>query len=362
MGVRVLVGTEKGGFWMRSSPDRRRWEVSGPFFKGWKVTAGLRLADGRFMAATASHVYGPALHLSKGADGSLDADAPDAQAWEQVPRGPFYPDGGERRLRQVWTLAENRGVLYAGVQDAGLFRSDDGGRSWEPVSGLNEHETREGWLPGAGGLCCHVVLFSASDPERMWCGISAVGVFRTDDGGATWIPKNRGVTTVLEDKKHKEIGRCVHGLAQDPADPNRIYRQDHSGMYRTLDGGDSWERNEDGLPSGFGFPIAVDDGGKALFAAPQESDEHRVPAGGVLQVFRSTDGGDSWRPASRGLPDHHAYGTVLRGAMAVDSLDPAGVYFGTTSGSVHVSRDLGENWTNLPVALPRILHVSAWAE
>lgn len=361
MGVRVLVGTEKGGFWMRS-PDRRTWEVSGPFFKGWKVTAGLRLADGRFMVATASHVYGPALHLSKGGNGPPSADLPDAQAWEQTERGPSYPDGGKRRLSQVWTLKENRGVLHAGVQDAGLFASSDGGRSWVPFPGLNEHETRDGWQPGAGGLCCHALLFSAADPKRMWCGISAVGVFRTDDGGVTWVPKNRGVTTVLEDKKHKEIGRCVHGLAQDPQDPDRIYRQDHSGMYRTFDGGDHWERNENGLSSGFGFPVVIDRGGRAIFAAPQESDERRVPVGGALQVFRSTDGGDSWRPASQGLPGAHAYGTVLRGAMAMDALDPPGVYFGTTAGTVHASRDLGESWTNLPVALPRVLHLSAWAE
>lgn len=350
MAVRVLAGTAKGGFWA-TSRDRRKWVVTGPFFKGWKVTAGLRLSDGRFLVAVASDIYGPALALSE-----------DCETWEQIAAGPAYPDGGENRLRQIWTLKENRGTLYAGVQDAGLFASAAGGQSWTPVSGLNEHPTRDGWMPGAGGLCCHALVFSKDDPDRIWCGISAVGVFRTDDGGATWIPKNRGVTIVLEDKRHKEIGTCVHGLAQDPADPDRLFRQDHSGMYRSSDGGDQWEKNEDGLPSGFGFPIVIDGGGRALFAVPQESDQYRVPAGGALRVYRSTDGGTSWHAASNGLPASNAWGTVLRGAMCVDDLDPAGVYMGTTSGTLHASADLGHRWTNIPVSLPRILHVSAWSE
>lgn len=361
MSARLLVGTAKGGFWL-TSRDRREWDVTGPFFKGWKVTAGVRLSDGRFMAAVASDIYGPALYSTRGGRAATVGGAvPGPDQWEQVAEGPAYADGGDRRLRQVWTLKENRGVLYAGVQDAGLFASADGGRKWAPVPGLNDHETRGGWMPGAGGLCCHALLFSEDDPKRMWCGISAVGVFRTDDGGAAWIPKNRGVSTVLEDKEHKEIGSCVHGLAQDPADPNRLYRQDHSGMYRSADGGELWERNEDGLPSAFGFPLVVDAGGRALFAVPQESDEHRVPAGGALQVFRSTDRGDSWHSASAGLPSAHAWGTVLRGAMCVDNVDPDGVYMGTTAGTVHASADLGESWINLPVHLPRILHVSAWS-
>ena len=350
MGVRLLVGTAKGGFWVTSG-DRREWKVAGPFFKGWKVTAGLRLEDGGFVAAVASDVYGPAIFLSG-----------DGEEWEQVANGPAYPDGGDRRLRQVWTLRENRGTLYAGVQDAGLFTSADRGRSWRPVPGLNEHETRSAWMPGAGGLCCHALLFDAGDPNRVWCGISAVGVFRTDDGGATWTAKNRGVYWAHEDEEFKEIGHCVHGLAQDPRDPERIFRQDHSGMYRSPDGAESWERNECGLDSGFGFPIVLDDASGFLFAVPLEADQYRIPAGGALRVFRSTDGGDSWHSASAGLPARHAYGAVLRGAMAVDNLDPGGVYIGTTSGTLHASGDLGESWTGLPVILPRILHLSAWVE
>lgn len=349
MGVRLLVGTAKGGFWATSA-DRKTWKVAGPFFKGWKVTAALRMGDGRLVAAVASDVYGPALQVTE-----------DFETWEQLPDGPTYEQGGDRRFREIWTIEENAGVLYAGVQDAGLFASADGGARWRAVGGLNDHPTRSGWMPGAGGLCCHVLLFG-DDPKRMWCGISAVGVFRTDDGGATWIPRNEGVPRAIEDKVHKGIGTCVHGLAQDPDDENRLFRQDHLGMFRSADGGDRWERNEQGLPSGFGFPIAIDRATKALFAAPQESDQRRLPAGGALRVFRSADGGDSWRSASDGLPSRNFFGTVLRGAMALDGLAPGGVYFGTSAGTLHASADLGESWTNLPVALPRVLHVSAWAE
>lgn len=350
MSVRLMVGTGKGGFWV-SSDDRRAWKVSGPFFKGWKVTAGVRLADGRYMAAVASDIYGPALHVSR-----------DGEDWEQLPNGPAYPDGSDRRLRQVWTLRENRGVVYAGVQDAGLFTSSDGGESWDAVAGLNEHPSRAAWMPGAGGLCAHALLFDDRDPDRMWCGISAVGVFRTDDGGATWTPRNEGVPAALEDEHHKGIGTCVHALAQDPDDPDRIFRQDHLGMFRSGDGANRWERNERGLDAAFGFPIVIDRTSKFLFAVPLEADQYRVPPGGALQVFRSTDAGDSWHSASGGLPAADAYGTVLRGAMAVDNLEPGGVYMGTTAGTLHVSADLGESWTNLPVTLPRILHLSAWVD
>lgn len=350
MSVRLMVGTGKGGFWV-SSDDRRAWKVSGPFFKGWKVTAGVRLADGRYMAAVASDIYGPALHVSR-----------DGEDWEQLPNGPAYPDGSDRRLRQVWTLRENRGVVYAGVQDAGLFTSSDGGESWDAVAGLNEHPSRAAWMPGAGGLCAHALLFDDRDPDRMWCGISAVGVFRTDDGGATWTPRNEGVPAALEDEHHKGIGTCVHALAQDPDDPDRIFRQDHLGMFRSGDGANRWERNERGLDAAFGFPIVIDRTSKFLFAVPLEADQYRVPPGGALQVFRSTDAGDSWHSASAGLPAADAYGTVLRGAMAVDNLEPGGVYMGTTAGTLHVSADLGESWTNLPVTLPRILHLSAWVD
>ena len=348
--MRLLVGTVKGGFWF-TSPDREEWTLSEPFFAGWKVTTGLRLSDGRYLIGVASDIYGPALQVSE-----------DGETWTQIEAGPSYPEGGDPKLRQIWTLGENDGSIYAGVQDAGLFVSRDGARTWDPVPGLNEHETRAGWVPGAGGMCAHALLFDRTDPDRMWVGISAVGVFRTEDGGDTWVPKNEGVTTVLEDATHKDIGRCVHGLAQHPDNPDVIYRQDHSGMYRSSNGGDSWERNEDGLPAAFGFPISIDASTRHLFVAPQQSDQFRIPVDNRLQIYRSTDGGDSWHGASNGLPGSHTFGTVLRGAMTVDDLDPGGVYFGTTSGGVYATASLGDHWTQLPGSLPRILHVSAWVD
>ncbi len=349
MNVTVLVGTLKGAFVLSSSTERTQWSIDGPLFKGWKVTAAERLPDGSFLAATASDVYGPALHRSR-----------DLRDWSQLERGLAWPEGVSRKLNQCWRIAAGHGRVFAGVDEAGLFVSEDGGESWDPVDGLNEHETRAAWFPGAGGLCAHAILFHPEDRDRIWCGISAVGVFRSDDGGATWQPKNRGVRRIIEDQVQKEVGFCVHGLAQDPRDADTIYRQDHAGMYVTRNGGDTWESAERGLPSGFGFPIAIDRASGKLYVIPLESDEFRMPPGGSLRVFRSSDRGGSWHPLTSGLPQSHAYMSVLRGAMATDSLDPCGVYFGTTSGTVHCSVDGGDSWWALPCVLPRVLSVSVF--
>lgn len=356
MGILVIVGTQKGGFVLRSDRGRAAWSIDGPLFKGWKVTASLRDASGRYILATASDVYGAALHVSE-----------DLAEWRQIERGPAWGeaasgDGDGRKLNQIWTLMEGGGRLYAGVDVAGVFVSDDRGETWAPVEGLNEHATRSAWSPGAGGLCAHAILVDPRDPRRIWCGISAVGVFRSDDGGTTWHLKNEGIPVLLEDKQHKDIGRCVHGLVADPDDADLIYRREHNGMFRTRDGGESWERIENGLGSWFGFPIAIDPRSRALFVVPLESDEYRVPSGGRLEVFRSDDGGDSWRSVSRGLPQEHAYMGVLRGGLDVDGLDPCGVYVGTTAGTVHVSNDAGDSWTQLPCMLPRVMSVAVYED
>lgn len=351
MSVLVIVGTEKGAFLCRSDRDRRQWEIEGPLFKGWRVTASARTPDGRFLLGTASQVYGSTLQAST-----------DLKTWRQIDKAPAYPEGGDRKLNQIWTMRSAGRRLWAGVDEAGLFVSDDDGDCWRPVSGLNEHPTRRGWFPGAGGLCAHAVLVHPERPDRVWCGISAVGVFRSDDGGITWEPKNEGVRCMSPDREFPGIGFCVHGLALDPERPDTLYRQDHSGMYVSRDGGDSWVRNENGLPSWFGFPVATDRRGSAIYSFPLESDEYRVPVGGRCRVYRSRDKGESWEALENGLPQGFYYGSVLRGAMAVDGLDPAGVYVGSTSGDVFISADAGESWQTLPCRLPRVLSVAVYAE
>lgn len=374
MSTTLIVGTEKGAFLCRSR-DRASWTVEGPLFKGWKVTASTRTPSGRTLVATASQIYGVALHASK-----------DLKEWKQIEKGPAYPEAGdpsqptpgvavgngfEPKMNQIWTLVAAGKRTYAGADTAGLFTSDDDGQTWQPVSSLNDHETRPNWFPGAGGLCLHSILV---DKGRIWIGISSVGVWRSDDGGKTWQPKNQGVRHMIEDATFKEIGFCVHGLAADPKRPDTLYRQDHAGFYVTRNGGDTWEAAEAGLPpgsvgmpgnkvrAGFGFPVAVDPHTTSIFAFPLESDEYRMPVEGKFRVYRSPDGGKNWEGLGEGLPTVPTFSSVLRGAMAVDGQKPCGIYVGSTSGQVFASADGGDSWRPLPCTLPRILHVAAYAD
>lgn len=350
MSVTTLVGTVKGAWVLRSDDARSAFDVDGPFFKGWKVTASMRLADGRYVVATASDVYGCAVHLSD-----------DLREFRQLDAAPSWPADSGRKLNQIWKLAQSGSTWWAGVDDAGLFRSTDEGQTWESIASLNDRPSRVSWHPGFGGLCLHSIIPDPNAADRLWVGISAVGVFRTDDAGATWTPCNDGIPVILEDKEHKECGFCVHGLAADPTDPSIMWRQDHVGMFRSRDAGAHWERCETGLPSGFGFPIDIDPRTRTLFAVPLEADQFRFPVDGKLRVYRTTDGGDGWEATGDGLPDDF-YGVVLRGAMAIDDRDPAGVYIGTSAGTVHVSNDLGASWRTIPVTLPRVVSVEAFSD
>lgn len=339
----IGIGTVKGAFFLRGSGET--WDVEGPTFTGWAVTTFGRAPSGDHLLATGSNWFGAAIHRSS-----------DLDAWEQIVDGPGWPEGGGRSLNNVWTIVTAGDVAFAAVDEAGLFRSDDDGASWHPVEAFNEHATRPGWQPGFGGLAAHRLLVDPNDAGRMWLGVSAVGVFRTEDGGTSWQLVNRGVTKPGPDGDETEIGYCVHCLVADPEDPQTMWRQEHTGVYRTADGGDTWERIEEGLPARFGFPIGRDAASGSLFVVPLQSDEHRIPVGGLLRVYRSTDRGESWHVSGEGHPEHPVYAGVLRDAMATDGA--GGVFVGTTAGTVHMTGDGGDHWTMLPDVLPRILSVA----
>jgi photosystem II stability/assembly factor-like uncharacterized protein len=347
MTTRLAIGTAKGAFFL-TSEDRRDWTLEEPAFPGWKVTAFARTPGGDYLLATASNWFGAALHRST-----------DATSWTQIVDGPAWPASRERPLTQIWTLTTAGRQIYAGVDEAGLFSSNDDGHTWQPIDALNEHPSRRHWEPGLGGLCAHRVIVDPTNASRVWVGISAVGVFRTDDGGSSWQAKNGGVEPASPDGESEEAGWCVHSLVIDPDRPDHLWRQEHRGVFRSRDGGDSWERIETGLPASFGFPIVRDHSIGRLFIVPLTSDEFRLPVDGILRVYRSDDDGDTWAASGTGLPEA-TFTTVLRGAMDADQA--GGVYFGTTGGAVYATVDGGDGWTRLPGTFPRITSVRVFAD
>jgi photosystem II stability/assembly factor-like uncharacterized protein len=336
--TKIAVGPHKGAYVVEGNGND--WSVEGPLFPGWKATTFGVAPDGTHITAVGSNWFGVGIHTSA-----------DFHEWEQTDSPPGWPDGGDRKMEQVWTIHRDGPRLWAGVSEAGLFISDDQGQTWDPVTGLNEHETRPDWEPGFGGLCAHRILTSG---DQVWVGISAVGVFRSDDSGVTWQLKNDGVPPAgqPDDAPRTEVGYCVHGLAHEPANPQRIWRQDHSGMFRTDDGGDTWHRIENGLPSGFGFVIWRDGASGRLFTIPLTSEQNRVPVDGELRVYSSDDGGESWSVAGSGWAEAPQFTGVLRGAFHGD--DNGGFCFGTTGGKLWLTADNGENWQQLAPSFPRI--------
>ena len=347
-GVLALVGTRKGLFVLNADADRCEWRVEGPLLDGWGVYHAIVDArDGTFYAAANHVVYGPTVQRS--ADGG--------KTWRRS-RKVGLPEWSGLTVNAAWHiepgLPQQRGTLYLGADPAVLFRSGDAGESWEPNRGILEHPTRDRWFPGAGGLCCHSIQLDPSDPQRIYVGITAAGAFRSDDGGRTWLPVNKNVLVDFLPTPYPEVGQCVHKLLLHPARPERLWQQNHCGVYRSDNCGDSWERlDQNGLPSGFGFPIMIDpkDPDTAL-VIPERSPEYHYSPNGEFAVYRTRDGGQTWAELSDGLP-RPAWAAVLREASAFDA-DSA--YFGTQSGSFFALAD-GDTWVEGARHLPPILSV-----
>ncbi|HEX3350195.1 MAG TPA: sialidase family protein [Acetobacteraceae bacterium] len=349
--VVVLLGTKKGAFLAESTAERRSWGLRGPFCETWPINHAIAdPASGTIYGAGGNEWFGPAVWKSQ------DLGA----TWTHSSDGLAYA-AGEEPIKSVWSLACRNGAVYAGVQPAGLFRSNDGGQSWRHIEGLQQHPTRPQWQPGGAGLILHSLVPHPEDGEKIWVGISSAGVFHTADGGATWEPRNRGTRADYnpEDQRYPEFGQCVHCLVMAPGTPDRLYQQNHCGMYRSDDGGRSWQSIEAGLPSTFGFPAAAHPRDpETLFLVPLNGDSAgRFVPDAKAAVWRTRDGGRSWEARREGLPQSNVFFGVLRQALATDRLEPTGVYFGTNTGSLYASADEGDRWSCVAEHLPPILSV-----
>src|SRR5215207_8325647 len=353
MSLGILVGTRKGLFILRGDEDRRSWEVEGPMLSGWEVFHAVK-DDGSIFAAANHGVYGATVQRSD--DGG--------KTWERS-EGLRLPEDHELTLEKTWHVEPGPdGTLWLGAAPGVLFRSSDRGESWEPVLSLIDHPTRDRWNPGAGGMCTHSIQIDPADPQTMYVGISAAGVFRSEDGGESWTPANKGTAAdFMPDDPFPEVGQCVHKVLVHPEQPDRLWQQNHCGVYRSDDRGDNWERLEaNGLPSGFGFPLALHPRDPDVaYVVPEEGAENRVTSDGRLGVYRTADGGASWELLQKGLPQQ-AWAAVMREGFASDRRDPAGIYFGTQSGSIFVSPSEGREWITAAENLPPVLsvEVGAW--
>jgi photosystem II stability/assembly factor-like uncharacterized protein len=364
--VRVLVGTKKGAFILNSDGKRQKWDISGPFFGGWEIyhLKGSPADPNRIYCSQSNSWFGQMVQRSS--DGG--------KTWETVGNKFNYEgnagthqwyDGTPHpwEFKRVWHFEPsltNPDVGYAGVEDAAIFETTDGGQNWKELPGLRQHGTGPKWQPGAGGMCLHTILLDPSNPKRIYIAISAAGAFRTDDGGKSWKPINRGlVSNYIPDPK-AEVGHCVHHVTMHRSRPDVLFMQKHWDVMRSDDAGDNWKEVSGNLPTDFGFVIDVHaHEPETVYVVPIKSDaEHFVPDG-KLRVYRSKSGGNEWEALSNGLPQKDCYVNVLRDAMAVDSLDKCGVYFGTTGGQVYASADAGDNWTAIVRDLPAVLSVEA---
>jgi photosystem II stability/assembly factor-like uncharacterized protein len=363
-GVRVLVGTRKGAFVCRSDERRSSWTIDGPHFAGWEIyhLNGSPVDPDRLYASQSSAWFGQVMHRSDDGGRSWSTIG-NRFVYDGVPGTHQWYDGTPHpwEFARVWHLEPartDRDTIYAGVEDAALFRSTDGGESWSELSGLRGHDTGAAWQPGAGGMCLHTILLHPSDPNRIFVAISAAGAFRSDDGGVSWKPTNRGLRSEQIPDPTAEVGHCVHRLAMHPTRPDVLFMQKHWDVMRSDDAGENWREISGNLPTDFGFAIDVHaHEPDTVFVVPIKSDQQHFPLDGALRVYRSRSGGDEWEALTAGLPQQHCYVNVLRDAMAVDTLESCGVYFGTTGGQVYVSANGGDSWDAIAHDLPAVLSV-----
>ncbi|MBI4487249.1 MAG: exo-alpha-sialidase [Acidobacteria bacterium] len=384
-GVRVLVGTRKGAFVLTADGTRTTWDVSGPHFGGWEIyhLKGSPVDSNRIYASQTSSWFGQIIQRSS--DGGKTWEVPGGETMPEPTDPPRsmsnkfaydasadtgkpltthqWYDGTQHpwEFKRVWHLEpsfSDPDLVYAGVEDAALFRSTDGGRSWHELAGLRGHGSGPQWAPGAGGLCLHTILLDPANRDRMYIAISAAGAFRTDDGAKTWKPINRGLRSQYIPDPDAAVGHCVHRIAMHRSRPNVLFMQKHWDVMRTDNAGDSWQEVSGNLPTDFGFVIDVHaHEPDTIYVVPIKSDSEHYPPDGRLRVYRSRSGGNEWEALTNGLPQRDCYVNVLRDAMAVDALDPCGVYFGTTGGQVYASPDAGDTWTSVVRDLPGVLSV-----
>jgi photosystem II stability/assembly factor-like uncharacterized protein len=354
--VLLLVGTMKGAFLFKSNGARARWDMAGPYFPGhpiYSLHLDQRKGRRRLFAAGGMEHWRPAFHHSDDV----------GRTWTNPEQIPIrFPEGVDATVKRIWQIQPgiDPDTLYCGVEPAALFESRDAGASWSLVRGLWDHPQRARWEPGGGGLCLHTILPDPRDAKRITIAVSTGGVYRTDDGGRTWSAKNQGVRAEFRPDKYPEFGQCVHKIVHHPSRPERMFLQNHWGLYRSDDAGDSWRDVAKGVPSDFGFCMAMHPhDADTVFILPIESDQFRCTPEGKLRVYRTRDGGGSWEPLTRGLPQKNALECVLRDAMDVDVLNPAGVYFGTRSGTVWGSSSGGAAWAEVMSGLPPVLCVRA---
>lgn len=384
-GVRVLVGTKKGAFILTADGKRQKWDVSGPHFGGWEMyhLKASPVDPNRIFASQTSGWFGQVISRSDDGGktwttpGSSPEELKTPEGWPKGESNKFVYDTAAAPLtthqwydgtqhpwefKRVWHLEPSLSdpeTVYAGVEDAALFRSADGGKSWQELASLRGHGTGPKWSPGAGGMGLHTIVFDPQNPKRIYVAISAAGCFRTDDGGATWKAINKGLKSPYLPEMTPEVGFCVHRIAMHPTRPDVLYMQLHQGggIYRSENAGDEWHEVNGNLPTDFGFPIDVHaHEPTTIYAVPMDP-MLRVPPEGKLRVYRSKAGGNEWEPLTRGLPQENCFINVLRDAMAVDSLDDCGIYFGTTGGQVYCSPDGGNNWQAIVRDLPGVLSV-----